>query len=373
MKKTVKILGIALLSIVALTAVGAITLAGFSPGKLKPLTTGGGLGIAGSLAEKTFIDIDGIRQGFFLRTEDPSNPVILFLHGGPGSPELPMILPFEGVERLEKYFTVCYWDQRGAGMSFDGSLTPADAALDRYIEDTRRMTDYLRERFGQDKIYLMGHSWGSYLGVKAAERYPELYAAYIGIGQVSRQLESERLAYDYMLARARETGDKRAVASLEKFDPAAPDFPTVKYLMGPRTNLMNKYHIGLTHADVSMWKVFAMLLSFPGYTFGEKIKYVRGMGFSSNNVFHYVTDDNFFVSSTRFALPVYIIHGAWDYQVSHALARRWFEVIEAPRKEFFTFPDSAHAPNIEEPERFVQTVRQIANEVNQSLYNYGNH
>jgi pimeloyl-ACP methyl ester carboxylesterase len=360
MKKIFRIFAITLMSIAAIVALGAITLVALSPGKLRPLTTGGDLGIAGALAEKSFITIGGREQGFFLRAEDPSNPVILFLHGGPGSPELPFLIPFEKRERLEKYFTVCYWDQRGAGMSYDRSMTAADVTLESFVEDTRQMTEYLRERFGQQKIYLMGHSWGSYLGVKVAEKYPELYAAYIGIGQVTRQAESERLAYDWMLAHAREIGDRKAIRSLEKFDMSAPGAPTLEYLMGPRTALMNKYHIGITHAEISMAKIAGYVLSFSGYTFGEKMDYTRGMTFSADNVFHHVTDDDLFSSSRRFETPVYVIHGKWDYQVSYTLAQRWVEEIEAPQKKFYTFVDSAHSPNIEEPEKFVRIVREIA-------------
>ncbi len=115
MKKLLKVIGIILASVVGIAVMGLIVLAVCSPGKLKPLKDADGNEIVGALAEKTFLEIGGIRQGMFIRGENPQNPVILYLHGGPGTPELPMILPHEQPERLEKYFTVCYWDQRGAG------------------------------------------------------------------------------------------------------------------------------------------------------------------------------------------------------------------------------------------------------------------
>jgi pimeloyl-ACP methyl ester carboxylesterase len=115
MKKTIKIIGISLLAIITLLLIGLLVLALYSPGKLEPLKDKEGVEIVGSISEKIFTEIGGIKQGFFIRSENPENPVILFLHGGPGSPELPMFYPFETPERLEKYFTVCYWDQRGAG------------------------------------------------------------------------------------------------------------------------------------------------------------------------------------------------------------------------------------------------------------------
>lgn len=371
MKKAFKILGITLLSVVGIVAIGLILLAVKSPGKLVPLTDAQGREIVGALAEKTFVEIGGIRQGFFIRSENPANLVILYLHGGPGTPELPMILPYEREERLEKYFTVCYWDQRGAGMSYHDDLTAADGAVERMVEDTREMTLYLMERFGKDKIYLMGHSWGSYLGVKTVQKYPELYAAWIGIGQVTDQTESERLAYEQMLAHATETGDTRAIRQLEKFDRAAADFPTMEYIVSPaRTPLMNKYHIGVTRAPISTADLARdILIDFGGYTLGEKWKYIQGMPFSVNHVFPQVLADNLFESAVRFEVPVYVVHGKYDYQVSHTLSRAWFERIEAPAKEFFTFDRSAHSPNVEEPEKFTGIVRRIASSLSTPLEN----
>ncbi|MDR2882840.1 MAG: alpha/beta hydrolase, partial [Alistipes sp.] len=346
--------------IVGAAAVGLVVLAVCSPGKPGPLEDAAGGEIVGALSEKTFVEIGGIRQGMFIRSENPENPVILFLHGGPGSPELPMILPREKEERLEKYFTVCHWDQRAAGMSYSGDIAPADVTVERFVEDTREVTEYLRRRFGQERIILMGHSWGSYLGVKTIQKHPGLYAAYIGIGQVTDQRESERLAYDHMLARATETGDEKALEQLGKFDRQAADFPTLDYILSVRTRLMNKYRIGVTREPVSMASIAKeILFSFGGYTLGEKVKYVRGMVFSSNEVFPQVLADNLFDSARRFEIPVYVAHGAWDYQVSHALAEKWMAGIEAPAKGFFTFDGSAHSPIMEEPEKFVRTVREI--------------
>ena len=362
MKKVFKILGITLLSIIGILLIGLIVLAVNSPGKLESLKDGKGKEITGSLVEKSFIEISGIQQGFFIRAENPENPVILFLHGGPGSPELPLLIPYEVSERLEKYFTVCYWEQRGAGISFNNSIDPATMTVAQMVEDTRQMTEYLQHRFNQEKIYLIGHSWGSYLGVKTIEQYPENYFAYIGIGQVSNQTESEKLAYDYMLQHAMEINDVSAVKNLQKFDKNAPDFSkNLDYIQTVRSSLMNKYGIGFAHEEtISMIDAAKLILSFKGYTLSEKVNYLRGMVFSQTTLWDNVIEDNFFESSTIFQVPVYITHGKYDYQVSHALAREWFDKIEAPQKAFFTFENSAHGTIIEEPEKFVQIIREIA-------------
>ena len=337
MRKIRKILLITLVSIIAVLLAMFVLLAVKSPGKLDSLKDANGNVIVGSLAEKNFIEIGGIEQGFFIRSENPENPVILFLHGGPGSPELPVLVPYEVSERLEKYFTVCYWDQRGAGMSFSNAIDSTTMTVAQMVEDTRQMTEYLQHRFNQEKIYLIGHSWGSYLGVKTIEKYPENYIAYIGIGQVSNQVESEKLAYDYMLQHATEINDEAAVKNLQKFDKNAPDFPkNLDYMMTVRSSLMNEYGIGFAHEKIiSMADMAKLILSFKGYTLSEKINYLKGMNFSQTTLWNSVVEDNLFESSTTFQVPVYITQGKYDYQVSYTLAREWFDKIEAPQNAEF--------------------------------------
>ena len=316
--------------------------------------------IKNSIAEKRFIEIGGIQQGFFLRSENPENPVILYLHGGPGSPELAFLYHYEKEERLEKHFTVCYWDQRGTAMSFNNSIDPATMTLEQMVEDTRQITEYLMQRFNKEKIYLMGHSWGTYLGIKTIEKYPEYYLAYIGIGQVTNQVESERLAFDYMLRHAMEINDKSSVKKLLKYDKNASEFPTLEYITNVRTPLMNKYGIGLMHDNFSMTKIVRYISKFSGYTLSEKLKITRGISFSLKYLLDYFLYDNLFETSISFQVPVYILHGVYDYQVSYVLAHEYYETIEAPDKSFYTFEYSAHSPNVEQPEKFVQIVCDIA-------------
>lgn len=308
------------------------------------------------IAQKGWANIGGIQQGYFIRGEDERNPVILFLHGGPGSPELPMIKDTE----LEKHFTVCHWDQRGAGMTFSPDTDPTTMTTAQFVEDTRQMTDSLRKWYGTEKIYLMGHSWGTYLGIKTIEKHPERYHAYIGIGQVCHQLESERMAYDYLMAEAHKTGDTRTVEAFEAYDKYATDFPSNDYLLKVRTNSMNKYGVGIKHKDISMFDLVTDVLFYRGYTLKDKLNYTRGTMFSLNTMFSKVIEDNLFESSTRFEIPIYIIQGKYDYQVSYQLAKEYLDSITAPQKEFFTFEESAHSPLLEEPEQFVEVIKKIA-------------
>ena len=331
-----------------------------SPGRLTPLKDTQGNIIPGSVSEKVWIDINGIKQGMFIRGEDIQNPVLLYLHGGPGTPLFQFISYLEKEERLERYFTVCYWDQRGAGMTYDKSTDPTTMTVDQLVEDTREVTEYLKSRFGQNKIYLLGHSWGSYLGVKTIEKYPENYLAYIGIGQVSNQKESERLAYQYILSRAKQMNDKDVIEKLEKYDPYADDFPQLDYLVKGRTAILNKYGIGHLHQGVTSWDILKSLFVFKGYTVTEKINWFLGADFSMIHLFPGLLEDDLFLSSVKFEVPFYITQGTHDYMVSQVLAEKYAEACEAPKKEFILFEDSAHSPNMEEPEKFIEVMRRIA-------------
>ena len=328
----------------------------------KSLKDKNGKEIVGSFFEKTFIDVGGIRQGFFIQAENPENPVILFLHGGPGNPILPLLTSFELPERLEKYFTLCYWDQRGAGMSFSKSIDLETMTVDQMLEDTRQMTEYLQKRFNQEKIYLMGHSWGSFLGIKTIAKYPENYLGYIGIGQVANQVESEKLTYDHILQHAIKKGDRSAIKKISKFEKDVRDFVKLEYILGVRARLMNKYNLGAKDIKIMSLRVLKDFLFFKGYTFSEKINYSKGALFSIKHLWEKVIKDNLFETSKIFKVPIYFIQGKYDYQTSYTVAYEYFDIIEAPKKEFYAFDNSAHFPMMEEREKFVEIVRKIAND-----------
>lgn len=351
-----------LLCILSIILIGLLVVFINSPGKLSPLKDARGNVIPGSISEKVWVEIGGIKQGMFIRGENPENPVLLYLHGGPGTPMLQFIEYLEEDARLEESFTVCYWDQRGSGMTYDKSTDVATMTLEQMVEDTHEVTQYLQSRFGQDKIYLLGHSWGSYLGVKAIEKYPENYLAYIGIGQVTNQTESEQLAYEYMLGHAKEINDRDVIEKLEQYDPYANDFPQLDYLTKGRTNILNRYGIGHLHQGITNADIVKSLFVFKGYTISEKINWFRGADFSMIHLFPVVLGDDLFVTSAEFDVPFYIVQGAYDYQVSQVLAEKYLEAITAPKKEFFILSDSAHSPNMEEPEAVIEIFRKIASE-----------
>lgn len=327
-----------------------------SPGKAKPFLDEQGREVPGSISEVVRLNIGGVDQGMLLRGKSTDHPVILFLHGGPGSPEYMMSenhpLP------LDEIATVCWWDQRGAGMSYSKDIPIESMTLAQMIEDTAQVARYLCKRFKKEKVYLMGHSWGTFLGTYTAQKYPELFHAYIGIGQVVDQFKSEQLAYDYMLAHARELGDKKMEKKLLKHTLRTPADLNPAYMQSARTTGMNKYGIGITRKMKSMLhEAILPLLKTPIYTAKQKANYVKGMMFSQKHLWDDVVNTNLIDKKIKLEVPVYIVHGLYDYQVSHALSKQYFDSLDAPQKHFYTFEQSAHSPLFEEPDRFIRIMQ----------------
>ena len=183
----------------------------WSPGDSGPFLDEHGNPLAGSISEKIRVRINGVEQGMFIKGKDIHNPVLLFLHV---AWDAEYFLTQHYPTGLEEYLTVCWWERRGAGLSYSADIPRETMTIEQSIADTLAVTDYLCRRFGQDKIYLMGHS-GSFVGIQAAARR-ELYHACIGMSQMAYQLRSENQAYEYMLRQFRANENTRMARKLER-------------------------------------------------------------------------------------------------------------------------------------------------------------
>ena len=195
---------------VALTVMAVLLF--MSPGTPKPFLDDSGKPLGGSISEKIKVNINGVEQGMFIKGKNARNPVLLYLHGGMPDYFLTEHYP----TGLDEYFTVVWWEQRGSGLSYSADIPPESVNPGQLVTDAVEVTNYLRKRFDQEKIYLMGHSGGTFIGIQAAVQAPKLYHAYLGVAQMSNQLESERLAYGYMLQRFRDDGNTKMVRRLEE-------------------------------------------------------------------------------------------------------------------------------------------------------------
>jgi pimeloyl-ACP methyl ester carboxylesterase len=265
------------------------------------------------------------------------------LHGGPGSPQMPMNLKYN--RELEDHFIVVNWDQRGAGASYCNKMPEELLTIDRMIEDTREVSQYLINLFSKEKIFILGHSWGSYLGMRTIQRYPELYKTYIGIGQVANQRKSEEIGYQFVLSKAKETGNRKAVEQLEEIgypiDGLYTD--TEKAMMVERNWVMHFGGAAWQKNKFDMLNLFIFpIFTCREYTLTDKINYMKGMNISLKQLWYPLMNQQLVDVVKKVEVPVYILQGVHDYQTSYEQAKIYFDSLEAPRKTFISFSNSAH-------------------------------
>lgn len=338
-----------LLGFIGLLVVGMmITLIVMSPGKPKQFLDEKGNKLSNSISEKIFLNINGSKQGLFIKGKNLNNPIILYLHGGMPDYFLTERYP----THLEDNFTIVWWEQRNCGISYNSKTTENKTTLDMLVDDTIELTKYLIKRFNKEKIYLMGHSGGTFLGVYVIDKSPELYKAYIGIAQMSDQLLSERSAYKYILNKYRELNDRKMIQYFQSisFDNIT-DVPE-KYLK-MRDKAMHELGIGTMRNIRNLFTdLFLPSLYFSEYTLAEKYHLwvsKSKSGISQN--WKEMVKTNLMESKIKFKVPIYFFHGLYDYTCSYELAKKYFEKISAPLKGFYTFDKSAHSPLFEEPEK----------------------
>ncbi len=327
-----------------------------TPGKPLPFRDANGRPLVGSISEKIKVNINGVEQGMFIMGRDSTRPVLLFVHGGPGMPEFAVSRQYPMV--LENHFTVCWWEHRGAGMSYNPDIPLSSMTFEQLIADILEVTRYLCKRFGQDQIYLLAHSGGTFYAIQAAARAPELYRAYIAVSQISNQLESEKLAYHYMVDRFTRTGDRKMLKRLSKYPVTEINTPSY-YVM--RDAPMHRLGIGTAHEMRSVISgVFWPVMREKSYTFRERINHWRGKAFNTKDagLWNQLVVTDLTQKITKLEIPVYFLSGIYDYTVSYTLARNYFNQIEAPLKGFYTFKQSAHSPIFEEPDLLRQILLQ---------------
>jgi proline iminopeptidase len=314
------------------------------------------------IEETRLVKIGSIKQAISIRGRDTRNPILLIAHGGPGSPEMPHAYTFQSP--WEDYFTVVEWDQRGAGKTYaasDPAVLNGTLTVARMAEDAVELTNYLRSRFHKQKIFLLGHSWGTVLGVIVAQEHPELLYAYIGVGQFVNGQRSEELGYQETVAAAQADHNEQALHDLATLAPYPGNAVPFEHIVLERKWL--EYYGGLAwHRRGFAW-VSGMWELSPDYTTAELDAIGAGSKVSLTQLlpeFMAVNFDNV----TSFRCPVFLFSGRHDLSVSHVLSAEWYRKLHAPEKQQIWFENSAHLPMLEEPGRFffhlVNDVRPIA-------------
>lgn len=318
-----------------------------SPGKPRQYSDSSGNPLINSISEKEVIKIGNSDIGFFIKGKNKSNPILLYLHGGMPDYFLTEKYP----TGLDDIFTVVWLEQRGSGLSFNEKNDYKNANVNDMIIDIIEFTNYLRKRFSQDKIYLMAHSGGTFLGIKVIEKYPELYKAYIAVAQISYQKLSEKRAFEYIIEHYKGKPRKRKVYEELVMNPIDLANPLPKSYIKYRDYAMHDLGVGtMRNMKDVVTGLFIPSLLFKEYSLNDKINLWKGKASSGISIiWNEIINSDLSQESPAFQVPVYFLHGMQDYTCSYELAKEYFDKISAPDKKFYSFTNSAHSPIFEEP------------------------
>jgi pimeloyl-ACP methyl ester carboxylesterase len=291
------------------------------------------------------VKLGGVEPVDYGRGHDRAQPLLLFLHGGPGLPEM----PFAHVNaELEKHFVVVEWDQRGAGKSFSSRIPPETMTIAQFVADAEELVELLSRRFQQEGIFLLGHSSGSVIGALLAARRPELVRAYIGLAPVADLQETERLLYDYATRSATAKADREAQRELAAIGP--PPFTNAKQL---QISQMWVNHFATAEFGKARPNRLTLAVFSPRTSLLDYWRTVRGAKFSFDHLWRELFAVNLFEQVKRLEMPVYFLLGRQDRVVTGEVAERYFQRLQAPQgKQLLWFEKSGHWPQLEEPEKF---------------------
>lgn len=297
------------------------------------------------------------KQWIQISATDLNNPILLFLHGGPGYTSIPF--SHADSELLKEHFIVVHWDQLGAGKSYHKGINPMDMTVERFLNDTHELIQLLKKRFGKEKIFLIGHSWGSCLGLYTAMNHPEDLYAYIGMGQAIDLLQGEIDGYNYTMQKAVEFNDTAAIRTLQEI--GMPPFKE-----GMRSLMKQRMYLGKfggAFKNISYPEIEKIRKSSPYYTEVDQNSFMQGYGFSYHCLWNQVMKVNFFNERTDLKVPVYFFEGRYDFGTPFALVEKYVEIIDAPHKEIIWFENSGHFINLEETQKYQEQLIKIASEV----------
>ncbi|MED0669068.1 alpha/beta hydrolase [Aneurinibacillus aneurinilyticus] len=303
-----------------------------------------------------YVLINGIEQYLFHSGTNVDNPVLLYLHGGPGSAESLFAHLFQ--DQLEKIFTIVHWDQRGAGKTLIKNKDKYPT-IDLMLQDLFEVIQYLKKKYNKQKIILLGRSWGSVLGITFIKRFPEEVAYFIGVAQVISMLENERVGYEKLKELIFQAGDQKSLDKLK----AIGNYPGEKLIIDSQflkkctkiRKLQGKYNL----AGKIDLPIMLKVLKSPIFKWSDITALLKGLKANRYVLETFLANFDLHTEPADFQVPVYYILGDQDWQAPYVIAQEYFNKIQAPRKQLFLLPGAGHRIMIDQTELFVSALSTI--------------
>lgn len=335
-------------AVTAALALAALALALARPASTPPITDAAGVTVPGSVAELTAVDVGGTELGLLVRGHSTDNPVLLFLAGGPGGAEMGAMR--NHLPALEEHFTVATLDQRGAGTSYRALDPTAVYSVQRAVDDVTATTEYLRERFGKERIYVLGQSWGTLLGVLAVQQHPDLYAAFVGAGQMVSPLETDRIFYADTLAWADANGSEDLAAELRRIgQPPYDDMLDYETALSHEEDVYPYDHRGNSEGMGGFSENFVV----PEHTLVDQVHMLGAFMDTFGVLYPQIQGIDLRADAASLPVPVFFTQGQHEARGRAEPFEEWFAALDAPEKELVVIDGVGHRPLFERPAEFV--------------------
>ena len=304
-----------------------------------------------------FVKINGILQFLYHSGTNNDNPVMLFIHGGPGVSESSYAYLMQ--EEWEKDYTVVHFDQRGTGKTLVENPNKYPS-MDDILDDTKEIVEYIKRKYKKEKVVIVGYSWGSVVGTLFTQKYPDDILAYIGIGQVIDMMENERLLYKKLKYDFEKLGKKRYLRALKKIG----EYPEKLYSKTMRSKY-DKVERLQRKSAIADGKSLFMIISFfrsPLFRLKDLKSFILSRK-SNEKLIEFLMKFNLYDYSFEYKVPIFYILGEKDWQVPSMIAKKYFKEIKAPQKGIYIIENAKHRPMFENKAAFDNALKDISSEI----------
>lgn len=307
----------------------------------------------GIISTEEYVKINNLYHYLLHLEGNKDNPLLLFLHGGPGSAE--SIFAHLMQDNWEKKYTVVHWDQRGAGKTLAKNPSKDNKpTLELHLQDLLEVVKYLKKKYNKEKIAILGHSWGSILGTQFIKRYPEDISHYIGVGQVINMMENERVGFKKLkeeILKANNKSDLKKLQVIGEYPRETFNKDMIK-LLGSIRNLQAKYKLAVT-PNLSL---IMDIMKSPIFKLSDILSLVKALNINYELLKYLFDEYDLNKESTQYEVPIYYILGGNDWQTPYPLAQYYFDKIKAPKKALFMIHNAGHFTMLDQPKDFYEAL-----------------